>query len=508
MTILDWLVDPLQFRFMQQALAAALIVGVVNAVVGSFLLVKRWALLGDAISHAVLPGVAIAFVMGWPFFVGAVVTGVLTALGIGVVERNSRIKQDAAMGLLFVSAFALGLAIISRIQSPVDLFHVLFGNVLAVSPQDLYLTAGTGVVVVGAIALLYKELLLWSFDPLMAESIGLPVRALHYLLILLTSFTIVASLQAVGIVLVVAMLIAPAATAYLITDRFHRLVLLAAGLGACASVVGLYLSYYLDVASGATMVLVSAILFGGVFLCAPRRGLIPRAVRRLKARAGAAVDDLLKDLLALDRFAPVAPEMLAERIGQAVGAVGRALRRLERSGLVCRSAAGLSLTPEGRRRAMQVVRTHRLWERYLVDRGGLPSEEVHATADRLEHVSTPELTERLDEVLGRPAVDPHGAPIPREDVAIARPEDYLLSELHPGQEGVVSQVEDEDPEVLYKLTSLGMVPGTRVRVVASTDSGVEVLLNGQARIVERKVARNVFVLPDKGAPATRGASER
>jgi DtxR family Mn-dependent transcriptional regulator len=147
------------------------------------------------------------------------------------------------------------------------------------------------------------------------------------------------------------------------------------------------------------------------------------------------------------------------------------------------------------------VRTHRLWERYLVDRGGLPSEEVHATADRLEHVSTPELTERLDEVLGRPAVDPHGAPIPREDAAIARPEDYLLSELHPGQEGVVSQVEDEDPEVLYQLTSLGMVPGTRVRVVASREGGVEVLLNGQARIVERKVARNVFVLP-----AHRGAS--
>jgi len=207
MTFLEWLLGPLQYGFMQQALVAALIVGVVGAVVGSFLLVKRWALLGDAIAHAVLPGVAIAFLLGWPFFVGAVVTGLLTALGISFVERNSRIKQDAAMGLLFVSAFALGLAIISRIQSPVDLFHVLFGNVLAVSRQDLLLTGVTGVVVVVAIAVLYKELLLWSFDPIMAESVGLPVRRLHYLLILLTSLTIVASLQAVGIVLVVAMLI-------------------------------------------------------------------------------------------------------------------------------------------------------------------------------------------------------------------------------------------------------------------------------------------------------------
>ena len=276
MTFLEWLLGPLQYGFMRQALVAALIVGVVGAVVGSFLLVKRWALLGDAIAHAVLPGVAIAFLLGWPFFAGAVVTGLLTALGISFVERNSRIKQDAAMGLLFVSAFALGLAIISRIQSPVDLFHVLFGNVLAVSRQDLLLTVVTGVVVVVAIAVLYKELLLWSFDPIMAESVGLPVRRLHYLLILLTSLTIVASLQAVGIVLVVAMLIAPAATAYLLTDRFHRMVLLAALIGALSGVAGLYLSFYLDVASGATMVLVSATLFSGALLFAPRHASSPR----------------------------------------------------------------------------------------------------------------------------------------------------------------------------------------------------------------------------------------
>lgn len=495
MTLIDGILGPLQYGFMQQALLAAMIVGVVNAVVGSFLLVKRWALLGDAISHSVLPGVAIAFLMGWPFFIGAVATGVLTALGIGFVERNSRIKQDAAMGILFVSAFAFGLAIISRMHSPVDLFHVLFGNVLAVSREDLLLTAGTGVAVVGVIALLYKELLLWSFDPLMAESVGLPVRGMHYLLILLTSVTIVASLQAVGIVLVVAMLIAPAATAFLLTDRFHRLIGLAAVLGAFASVAGLYLSFYLDVASGATMVLVSGTLFSAVLFLAPKRGIIPRAIRRRRARSIAVVDDYLKHLLALSRSAPVAIDALAGRLDTAVASVERAVRRLERSGLVQRTAEGVTLSPEGLRRAMQVVRAHRLWERYLVDRGGIPLEEVHATADRLEHVSSPELTDRLDEALGRPAVDPHGAPIPRGDT-VTRREDYLLSELRPGQEGVVTEVEDEDPDVLYRLSSLGMVPGARVRVLNTRDSGVEVLLEGQFQLIERTVARSVFVLPD------------
>lgn len=503
MTFLEWLLGPLQYGFMRQALVAALIVGVVGAVVGSFLLVKRWALLGDAIAHAVLPGVAIAFLLGWPFFAGAVVTGLLTALGISFVERNSRIKQDAAMGLLFVSAFALGLAIISRIQSPVDLFHVLFGNVLAVSRQDLLLTGVTGVVVVVAIAVLYKELLLWSFDPIMAESVGLPVRWLHYLLILLTSLTIVASLQAVGIVLVVAMLIAPAATAYLLTDRFHRMVLLAALIGALSGVAGLYLSFYLDVASGATMVLVSATLFSGALLFAPRHGIIPKALRRHQARLVAAVDDHLKHLLALSPSLPVASETLAERLGEGVASVARTVRRLERSGFIRRSAGGVALTPQGLRRAMQVVRAHRLWERYLVDRGGIPSEEVHATADRLEHLSSPELTERLDEALGRPTVDPHGAPIPRGEEGIHTAEDYLLSELPPGQEGIITQVGGKNPEWLHRLSSLGMVPGARVRVLASGDAGVEVIVKDQVEVIERGVARSIFVSPDKGLGAHR-----
>lgn len=498
MNPLTWLLDPLRYVFMQQALAAAILVGTVCAVMGSFLLVKRWALLGDAISHAVLPGVAIAFLLGWPFMAGALLTGLLSALGIGVVERHTRLKQDAAMGLLFVSAFALGLAIISRIRSPVDLFHVLFGNVLAVSRQDLALTGLAGLAVVAAIALLYKALLLWAFDPIMAESVGLPVRWLHYLMLFLTSLTIVASLQAVGIVLVVAMLIAPPATATLLTDRFHRLIVLAGGLGVGAAVTGLYLSYYLDVASGATMVLVSFLLFIVAMLLSPRHGLIPLAIRRRRATALARAVDYLKALFAHHPERPVPVQTLADRVGERPWTAAAMVGHLVRLGLVEASREGVRLTSRGREQAVQMVRTHRLWERFLVDRAGLPWDQVHGTADRLEHLSPPALTDELARAVEGLTVDPHGAPIPtKEGVVLAPDEEYLLSELQAGQEAVVTRVEDEDPQILRLLSGLDLLPGRRLRLVAAGRDGLTVTLGQEEKAVPRRVARTVFVAPSR-----------
>ncbi|PZN09675.1 MAG: ABC transporter, partial [Bacillota bacterium] len=225
---------------MLRALLAGTLVGIAGAVIGSFLLVRRWSLLGDAISHAVLPGVALSYLVGWPYFAGALATAILTALGIGFVERNTRLKSDAAMGLLFIGAFAAGLAILSRARSSVDVFHILFGNVLGVSTADLTLIAAVTVLVVGLVVALFKELQLWAFDPLTAEVAGLPVRLLHYLLMFLLSATIVAALQAVGIVLALAMLITPPATAYLLTRRFPSMIALAAAFGVVSAVTGLY----------------------------------------------------------------------------------------------------------------------------------------------------------------------------------------------------------------------------------------------------------------------------
>lgn len=489
-----WFLDPLRYAFMQQALAAAVLVGIVCAVMGSFLLVKRWALLGDAISHAVLPGVAIAFLLGWPFLIGALLSGLLTALGIGFVERHTRLKQDAAMGLVFVSAFALGLAIISRIRSPVDLFHVLFGNVLAVGREDLLTSGLSGLAVVATIAFLYKELLLWAFDPIMAESVGFPVARLHYTMLFLTSLTIVASLQAVGIVLVVAMLIAPPATAAMLTDRFPRLIIAAVGLGIGAAVAGLYLSYYLDVASGATMVLVGFALFTLALLFSPRRGLLIKAVRRRRAASQARASDYLKALFDHGPDRPVPLRVLAARLGEGPSTAANVMRHLARLGFVETTPHGVRFTPTARQRAAQAVRTHRLWERFLVDRAGLPWDEVHAAADRLEHVGPPTLADELATALEGVTVDPHGSPIPtREGLVVAPDEELLLSELRPGEEGLVTRVEDEDPTILRALSALGLVPGQRVRLVAATGDGLRVTLGEHEDVVPRRVARTVFV---------------
>ncbi|MDR7387813.1 MAG: metal ABC transporter permease, partial [Armatimonadota bacterium] len=300
MSLWELVLEPLQYTFMQRALMAALLVGSICAVLSCFLLVKRWALLGDAISHAVLPGVALAYLLGLPFFVGAVTTGILTALGISAVGRHTRIKEDSAMGIVFTGAFALGFVLVSRIRSKaVDLFHILFGNVLGVSDSDLVLTAATGAVVLGVVLLLYKELVLWTFDPVAAAAMGLPTGVLHYTLMFLLSLTIVASLQTVGIVLVVAMLITPGGVAFLLTDRMSRMLGLAVAVGVVSAVTGLYLSYYLNVASGATMVLVASVLFCLAVLLGPREGLVGEWARRRRLAEERVAEDFLKQAYVL-----------------------------------------------------------------------------------------------------------------------------------------------------------------------------------------------------------------
>ena len=266
----------IQYDFLQKALLTSIMVGVICGVIGCFIILRGMALMGDAISHAVLPGVAIAYALGINFFFGAVFTGVLTAIGIGFVSQNSRIKQDTSIGIMFTAAFALGVILITVLESSTDLYHILFGNVLAVRPSDMWITLGTGLIVLISVYVFYKELLVTSFDATMAEVYGLPVRLIHYFLMTLLTMVTVASLQTVGIVLVVAMLITPAATAYLLTDRLSVMVFLSAAIGASASVIGLYFSFTYNLASGATIVLAATALFFIAFLFSPKQGVIWR----------------------------------------------------------------------------------------------------------------------------------------------------------------------------------------------------------------------------------------
>jgi iron/zinc/copper transport system permease protein len=259
-------------------------VGVICGVIGCFIILRGMALMGDAISHAVLPGVALSYMIGLNYFIGAVVTGVITAIGIGFVSQNSRIKHDMAIGIMFTSVFAVGIILITFMKSSADLYHILFGNVLSVRSSDMWMTLVIGIVIIGLVYLFYKELLVSTFDPIMAQSYGLPNKIIHYGLMILLTMVTVASLQTVGIILVVAMLITPAATAYLLTNRLWIMIYLAAGIGAVSSVVGLYFSFSYNLASGATIVLVAAFLFGMAFFFSPSQGLFWKVLKIRKNR--------------------------------------------------------------------------------------------------------------------------------------------------------------------------------------------------------------------------------
>ncbi|WP_234410560.1 metal ABC transporter permease [Caldalkalibacillus mannanilyticus] len=274
-----------RYTYLQQALIASILVGIICGVIGCFIILRGMALMGDAISHAVLPGVAISYMLGIGFFWGAVVTGVLTAIGIGYISQNTRIKEDSAIGIMFTAAFALGIVLINLMRGvSVDLYHILFGNVLGVSSQDLVIVAVIGVIVLAVIILFFKELLISTFDPIMSKAIGLPTNLIHYFLMLLLSLVTVASLKTVGIVLVVAMLITPGATAYLLTDRLSIMLWISSFIGVLSSVSGLFLSYTLDVSSGAAIVLVATFFFMLAMLFSPKQGILSKAIKTRRLR--------------------------------------------------------------------------------------------------------------------------------------------------------------------------------------------------------------------------------
>lgn len=277
--LIEWFVGPLGYPFMRRGMVAVVLVGAVCAVVGTYVVLRGMAFFGDALAHAILPGVAVGYLVSGgareATFFWALGTAVLAAIGIGAIGKRAQIREDTAIGIIFAGAFALGIALISTMRSyAVDLAHFLFGDVLGVSSADLWLTGILGGVVVLTVLVFYKEFLVLSFDPMLAVTLRLPATLLHYLLLVLIALAIVVSLQTVGVALMVAMLVTPAATAYLLTQRLQVMMLLAALLGAVSGVLGLYLSFYISVASGAAIVLVCTALFLLTLLLAPRRGLV------------------------------------------------------------------------------------------------------------------------------------------------------------------------------------------------------------------------------------------
>ena len=276
-TVIDFLLAPFSYGFMQRGLLASTMVGILCAVIGCYVVLRSMAFLGDAMAHAILPGVAISYLLKSELMIGALVAAIAVALGIGFISRRGNIKEDTAIGILFAAALSLGVALISTIKTyAVDLTHIMFGNVLGVSETDLWITAGLGLVVLTTIVLFFKEFLVISFDPVLAATIRLPAERLRNLMLVLIALTIVVSLQTVGVGLVAAMLVTPAASAYLLTRRLPTMMIFSALIGAFSSIAGLYISFYINIASGAVVVLTASVIFLIVFLFAPRNGLVWR----------------------------------------------------------------------------------------------------------------------------------------------------------------------------------------------------------------------------------------
>ncbi len=417
----QYILEPVQYEFIQRALVASITIGISCGLIGTYIMLRRMSLIGDALAHAVLPGVVVSFMVAGKseigLFLGAVISGILTVLLIGFVNRNSKIKEDTSIGIIFTGAFALGILLVSQLkQVHIDLSSYLFGDVLGVSSGDITLSLIIMAVIVICIVLFYKQLLLSSFDPTMAMTIGISTTFIHYMLMTLLSMSIVAGLQSVGVILIIAMLITPPATAYLLSDSLKKILILSALFGVLSSVIGLYLSYHFNFASGASIVLVAVALFMIAFLFSPKDGVVTRLFRRRESTRLVLIEDVIKLSYRFENEGDKTQlvDKIANELGVSNGKVESAIRKLIEKQLIEGTNGKYRLTEEGKKYALRLIRTHRLWETYITKEKVTGMEHIHPEAEKLEHVLPEELVDEIDEELGFPEKDPHGSEIPRK----------------------------------------------------------------------------------------------
>lgn len=279
-SVINWLIEPLQYPFLVQAIWVSAFVGLVCAVLSCYITLKGWSLMGDAVSHSVVPGVVVAYALNIPFSIGAFVFGFGSIVAIGYIKSKTRLKEDAVIGVVFTGFFAFGIVLITKIPSNVDLFHILFGNVLGISQQDIIQTLIAGIITLVVIMLRRKDLLLFCFDPNHAQAIGLNTQVMYYTLLSVLALTIVTALQTAGIILVIAMLVTPGSIAYLLSDRFDRMLGISILSSVFSCVMGTYLSYHLDISTGGSIVVLLTLIFIVTMVFAPKYGILAQNSQR------------------------------------------------------------------------------------------------------------------------------------------------------------------------------------------------------------------------------------
>jgi len=374
--------EPLHYQFFVKALFTSIIIAITSSFISPFLISKRWSLLGDAISHAVLPGIAIAYILKIPFFIGAVFSAVLTAIFVGFIENKTKIKGDTALGIGLSGAFALGVAIMSLIRSKdIDLYHILFGNVLAIRNSDIILVLLIALIVIFSIILLFKEFVLWTFNQTLFKLYGFPDNLFRYFMIILVSISVVSAVVAVGIILAVALLIIPSAIGYLIFKRISDIIKFGILISSISVILGLYSSYYLNVASGPAIVVVLTIFFILVMIISPKEGIIIKILRNYRRKKMIEWQDKLKLLYELSENGLKISDVKNVEISEFI-----------KLGIVEIEDDKIKFTEKGKVLVMNIIKAHELWEAYL---------RSHSVAEKLEHYTDEEIINVLNEIIRR-----------------------------------------------------------------------------------------------------------
>ncbi len=454
--IIHTVLKPFQDVFFQKALIGGSMVAIVCGVVGCLVILRRMSFLGDALSHAMIAGVAGGYLFMKMVFgieayapamlIGSLIAAILTVFLIGFVSRMSRVKEDTAIGIMYTGVFAAGVVLVSVFRNyiHIDLMHFIMGDVLGVADTDLWASAMTSAIVLTIILLFFRHFQLTSFDPVMAASVGMPVLFIDYLLTTCVSLVVVSAVSMVGVILVVGLLITPAATAYLLSDRLDRMMLLAALFGLTSVIGGLYLCVWADSSGGGAIMLFCEFQFLVVLFVAPRYGILARWLRQRSLVPQQLTEDILGFLIrrenaalsdiqtALSQHTPLTP---LKR-----GKIRQAVKNLASQGLL-NMGDRIVLTDKGKADAVKILRAHRLWESYLAY-VGTPQADIHPKAHELEHSYDPSAIEYLDDLLGHPIKDPHGQEIPEEPSCKAPGCAVSLSLLRKGDKGVVESLSE------------------------------------------------------------------
>ena len=521
-TLSDLFIEPLLQPSNQRALLGGSLVAIVCGVVGCYVILRRMAFLGDALAHAMLAGVTAGYLFMQMIFgeeahalamlIGSLIAAFVTVTLIGIVSQVSRIKEDTAIGIMYTGIFAFGALLASYFSHRIhiDLYHFIIGSVLSISDGELWLMGGVTAVVLALVILFFRQLQITSFDPVMAASLGISVLAYEYLLTFCTSLVVVAGVPLVGVILVVGLLVTPAASAYLISDRLSRMQWLAALFGVTSVFGGFYLSNWVGtISTGPTIVFFSTVQFLAVLLVAPRYGILANWIRRRSAVSQEVLEDVLGCLRrADDNVMPLAT--FQQHVEAPPGQVKRALNWLARQDYISEDGRQYSLTDAGRREARRLQRSHRLWESYL-KQVGTPEAELHKKAHVLEHVHDEETVDYLDAKLGHPLIDPHGSEIPEDFVHLVPGAVVQAALLREGHSGTIEKVS-------HKLTGPQITVGGHVTVGPRKEGGkiwTLRLADGRWLELDQGAVDSVLIRLDQhskpdavGSVATRNAERR